>query len=100
MVVFIIMYDEFIWASFHKRKLIASSENELFNYVFWVISCVVLFILATSTGYFISPDGDGSGIPEMRTVLSGIPIYKYFSFNTLIAKMVGLFACLVGGKVM
>jgi len=54
--------------------------------------------LATSVGYFVTPDADGSGIPEMKTVLSGITIYKYFSFETLIAKMVGLYACLVAGK--
>ena len=96
--VFIIIFDEFIFATFRKRKLIASTDYPLFNYSFWVISCSILFIMATSTGYFISADGDGSGIPEMKTVLSGIAISRYFSFEALIAKMVGLFCCLVGGK--
>jgi hypothetical protein len=54
--------------------------------------------LATSVGYFISADADGSGIPEMKTVFSGINIYRYFSFNAFIGKTIGLFAGLVGGK--
>lgn len=55
-------------------------------------------LLATSAGYFISSDADGSGIPEMKTVLSGINIYRYFSFNAFIGKVLGLYAALVGGK--
>jgi chloride channel 2 len=92
------LYDEFVKASYSKRKLIASSNNEIFNYFFWVISCVLLFLLATSPGYFVTADADGSGIPEMKTVLSGITLYTYFSFKSLVAKMVGLYGCLVGGK--
>ncbi len=33
----------------------------------------------------------------MKTVLSGINIYRYFSFNAFIGKIIGLFAALVGG---
>jgi len=65
----------------------------------WVITAVILFLLASSVGYFITPNADGSGIPEMKTVLSGIPIYRYFSFDTLIAKMLGLWAVIAGGNI-
>lgn len=61
-------------------------------------SAIFLFMIATSVGYFISSDSDGSGIPEMKTVLSGIDIYRYFSFNAFIGKLIGLFSALVGGK--
>lgn len=95
--VFIILLDKFISVGVEKRKLIASSSNSLFNFIFWIVTAVLFFLLATSVGYFISADADGSGIPEMKTVLSGINIYRYFSFNAFVGKVVGLFAILVGG---
>ena len=33
----------------------------------------------------------------MKTVLSGVPIYKYFAFNAFVGKSFGLFCALVGG---
>ena len=62
-----------------------------------MISGIIFLLLATSVGYFISADADGSGIPEMKTVLSGMNIYRYFSFNALIGKVIGLFAAITGG---
>jgi hypothetical protein len=97
--IFIVCLDKIILLGIDKRKLIASSNNNFFNFLFWIISAVLLFLLATSVGYFISPDADGSGIPEMKTVLSGINIYRYFSFNAFLGKSIGLFAALVGGKI-
>lgn len=32
----------------------------------------------------------GSGIPETKTILQGVPLENYLSFRTLIAKLVGL----------
>lgn len=81
-----------------KRKMIALSGSSIFNFVFWIITSVAFFLIATSVGYFISADSDGSGIPEMKTVFSGINIYRYFSFNAFIGKVIGLFAALVGGN--
>ena len=33
----------------------------------------------------------------MKTVLSGVPIYRYFSFNAFIGKSLGIFAAIVSG---
>jgi H+/Cl- antiporter ClcA len=55
--------------------------------------------LATSPGHFISKEADGSGIPEVKTVLSGFNIFKYFSFEVFIAKIIGLYFSMVGGKI-
>ncbi len=94
---FLLLLDKLIVLGYEKRRQIASSENSIFNFIFWVGSAILFFLLATGVGYFISADADGSGIPEMRTVLSGINIYKYFSFNAFVGKVLGLFAILVGG---
>lgn len=95
--IFLVCLDKLITVGFTKRKLIASTDSSIFNFIFWVSSAVLFFILATSVGFFISPDADGSGVPEMKTVLSGVNKYNYFSFNAFIGKSLGLFAALVGG---
>lgn len=95
--IFILFLDKIIFWGFDKRREIASSESNLFNLIFWVITSILFFLLATSVGYFISSDADGSGVPEIKTVLSGINIYRYFSFNAAVAKVIGIFAILVGG---
>jgi len=96
--IFLLILDSMIAFGIDKRKkIISNPDMKVFNFLFWVISSIILFLIATSVGYFISPDADGSGTPEMKTVLAGINIYKYFSFNTMVAKSIGLLAALVGG---
>jgi H+/Cl- antiporter ClcA len=95
--VFLLIIDKIISLGYEKRREIASSENSIFNFIFWVGTAVILFLSATCVGYFISADADGDGIPEMRTVLSGMNISHYFSFNAMVGKILGLFAILVGG---
>jgi H+/Cl- antiporter ClcA len=36
----------------------------------------------------------GSGIPEMKTILRGVVLKEYLTFNTLVAKVVGLVSAL------
>lgn len=38
----------------------------------------------------LSVDAQGSGIPEVKTILSGINFYKYLSMKTLVAKVLGM----------
>lgn len=95
--IFVLILDKLISIGSTKRRIIANTSHPIFNFIFWVLSSILFFILATSVGYFISADADGSGIPEMKTVLSGVTKYRYFSFNAFIGKSLGLFAALVGG---
>ena len=94
---FLVFLDKLILISFRKRKIWANTSNSLLNYFIWVITSIFFILCATSVGYFITPDADGSGIPEMKTVLSGVPIYRYFSFNAFIGKSFGIFAAIVSG---
>ena len=95
--VFLIIYDNIINLGFEKRLLIASSSSSIFNFIFYFSTSILFVLLATSVGYFISPDADGSGIPEIKTVLSGIHIYRYFSFNAFIGKIIGLLGSILAG---
>ena len=94
---FFLFLDKLILVGFQKRKIWSDTKYPVLNYFIWVITAVIFILGGTSVGYFISADADGSGIPEMKTVLSGVPIYRYFSFNAFIGKSLGLFAVLVGG---
>jgi H+/Cl- antiporter ClcA len=80
------------------RLMLCSSSTPFLNFLLWVFSAVILLLIATSVGRFISPEADGSGIPEVKTVLSGIAIYRYFSVEAFIAKCLGLLAGIGGGK--
>ena len=79
--IFLVTLDSLIVYGIEKRKnMISNPDLKIFNLLFWVVSSVFFFLIATSVGFFISPDADGSGTPEMKTVLSGINIYKYLFF--------------------
>ena len=64
--------------------------------IIWVTITVLLTMVAASVGE-ISKDAEGSGIPEMKSILAGVNIYRYLSFRTTISKIVGLTAGLAAG---
>lgn len=39
----------------------------------------------------------GSGIPEVKTIMRGVPLNEYLTFRTLLAKVVGLSTALGSG---
>ena len=94
---FLVFLDKLILVSFKYRKIWANTSNSFLNYLIWVITSIFFILCATSVGYYITSDADGSGIPEMKTVLSGVPIYRYFSFKAFIGKSFGIFAAIVSG---
>lgn len=47
--------------------------------------------------FFYSGLPQGSGIPEMKTIMRGVVLKEYLTFRTLIAKTVGLTAALGSG---
>ena len=95
--IILLMIDFIISFAVDLRTMLCSSTFSSFNFIFWVVSCLLLMLAATSVGYFISADADGSGIPEVKTVLSGINIYRYFSLEAFIGKVIGLFSAVTAG---
>jgi H+/Cl- antiporter ClcA len=96
--VILFIMDIAIMYGIQLRADLCSLSTPFVNFILWVISAVLLLLMATSVGRFISPEADGSGIPEVKTVLSGIAIYRYFSVEAFIAKCIGLIAAISGGK--
>jgi chloride channel 2 len=69
----------------------------MYQFAIWVSLALFLTLIATSVGEYISKDAEGSGIPEMKSILAGVNIYRYLSFQTLIGKIIGLTAALSAG---
>lgn len=49
-------------------------------------------LISASIGRFVSKDAEGSGIPEMKSILAGVNIYRYLSFQALIGKIIGVWS--------
>lgn len=54
-------------------------------------------VIAVCCVYKISPNAAGSGIPEMKSILSGVVVSRYLSFRTYFAKVIGIVAALSSG---
>ena len=74
------------------RSYYSTTSCWLVNSIF--IYYLVLYFLFTNITFSHSL---GSGIPEMKTILRGVPLKEYLTFRTLIAKVIGLTATLGSG---
>ncbi|KAL6061604.1 Anion/proton exchange transporter [Balamuthia mandrillaris] len=85
--------------SLYRLQVYITSRVDIFvlNYAIWL--CYSLFFLTIAVGCveYISPHSSGSGIPEMKSILSGIVLQRYLSIRTFVAKVLGLIAAFAGG---
>ena len=47
--------------------------------------------------HYVSITAAGSGIPQVKTVLSGVPCYNFLNWKTLLAKYFGILASMASG---
>ena len=89
------------WGIDEMVSLILSMKNKLCDdvigswiggYAMWIFLCMFFMFISASIGEYISKDAEGSGIPELKSILSGVNIYRYLSFQALIGKIIGLWA--------
>lgn len=67
------------------------------NYWIWVPGAIVLVAIAVASVQFISKEAEGSGIPQVKAILSGITLSNMLSWKTLLAKIIGLTAFMSSG---
>ncbi|GFO05792.1 chloride channel protein [Plakobranchus ocellatus] len=60
------------------------------DWIFLTILGVVMAFLSFTMDFIIEKCQEGSGIPEMKTILRGVVLKEYLTFKTLVAKVVGL----------
>eukprot|EP01138_Halocafeteria_seosinensis_P009944 gb/GECG01010156.1/.p1 GENE.gb/GECG01010156.1/~~gb/GECG01010156.1/.p1 ORF type:complete len:904 (+),score=81.96 gb/GECG01010156.1/:1-2712(+) len=70
---------------------------DLFNYLLWIMWAFVFCIFALGAGHVITPLAEGSGIPQMKSVLAGTALDQYLSLRVLIAKIIGFTTAMTGG---
>lgn len=63
----------------------------------WVGYSLAFAFVAACVGRWISVDAEGSGIPEMKAILSGLKMPKYLSLQTLAGKVIGLISAYAAG---
>jgi hypothetical protein len=57
-------------------------------------------LLAASVGHLISPFADGSGLPQIKSILGGSPLRNFFGWPVMFAKAIGCFFGLAAGLTM
>ena len=67
------------------------------RYVLWVSYSALLVSMATLLTWGVSPTAVGSGIPEMKSILSGYRNPQLLTTKTFIAKALGLVLAIGGG---
>ena len=65
-------------------------------YAIWIGFALFFILIASAAGYF-NQYAEGSGIPEIKSILAGVYIFKYLSFRTLIWKIIGMIGSLSSG---
>ncbi|KAF0312673.1 Chloride channel protein 2 [Amphibalanus amphitrite] len=73
------------------------TTHPVLQYIAWVTLPISLILFSAGFVHIVSKSAVGSGIPEMKTILRGVPLDEYLTFRTLVAKVVGLTACLGSG---
>lgn len=62
-----------------RASIAASSNNFALGYLAWVLWTMGFAMLAGTCGHFVSKNAEGSGIPEMKAILSGTLLKDHVS---------------------
>ncbi|NXW91991.1 CLCKB protein, partial [Alopecoenas beccarii] len=68
------------------------------KYLSWTMYPVALTTFSTGFSQSITPHSGGSGIPELKTILTGVVLEDYLAIQNFGAKVVGLTCTLVSGS--
>ena len=78
---------------YYKKLLAFSVENIYISFIIWVAISIFFVSVGTSFGYFFTPDADGSGIPEIKAIISGVELPRFLLWRTFFLKAIGLICC-------
>uniref|UniRef100_A0A8C2E2R8 Chloride channel 2c n=1 Tax=Cyprinus carpio TaxID=7962 RepID=A0A8C2E2R8_CYPCA len=72
-------------------------NHVLLQYLAWVTYSLFLMCFAAGFANMVSIQATGSGIPETKTSLRGVMLQEYFTFRTLVSKVISL-TCVLGSE--
>ncbi|XP_072465102.1 chloride channel protein ClC-Kb-like isoform X2 [Notamacropus eugenii] len=73
-------------------------DNHLLRYLSWTVYPIALVSFSTGFSQSITPFSGGSGISEMKVILSGVVLEDYLDIKNFGAKVVGLTCTLASGS--
>ena len=91
------MVERGIYYLRYSRLQMSSTGIPFVDYLIWVISASICIVAAAACGDYISVDAQGSGIAEMKVVLSGVWLKNVLTLKTFIAKVIGLIFAVSSG---
>jgi chloride channel 2 len=80
-------------------RLALTSFSGIFfvDFMLWIAFSLAMVVLAGLVVQFVGPFSAGSGIPAMKSILSGVMLRHYLSFRTLLSKAVGIVCAYAAG---
>lgn len=80
-----------------RNYFVSLAGNFWGGYLVYLLHSMLFLGLALYFTQTIAPNAAGSGLPEMKCILSGLTLAKYLSRRTLIAKLLGITCGLSSG---
>nr|AAH37077.1 Chloride channel Ka [Mus musculus] len=82
----------------HKWLYREVGDGHLLRYLSWTVYPVALLSFSSGFSQSITPFSGGSGLPELKTMLSGVVLENYLDIKNFGAKVVGLSCTLATGS--
>ncbi|CAO2589803.1 Chloride channel protein ClC-Kb [Lemmus lemmus] len=82
----------------HKWLYREIGDGHLLRYLSWTVYPVALLSFSSGFSQSITPSSGGSGIPEVKTILSGVILEDYLDIKNFGAKVAGLCCTLATGS--
>ncbi|KAM6219807.1 chloride channel protein ClC-Ka-like isoform 2-T2 [Rhynchocyon petersi] len=82
----------------HKWLYREIGDSHLLRYLSWTVYPVALVSFSSGFSQSITPFSGGSGLPELKTILSGVILEDYLDIKNFGAKVVGLTCTLACGS--
>ncbi|XP_069730652.1 chloride channel protein ClC-Ka [Phaenicophaeus curvirostris] len=95
------MMDLLIYRLFEAHRWLYREVGDILvlKYLSWTIYPVALAVFSTGFSQSITPYSGGSGIPELKTILTGVVLEDYLAIQNFGAKVVGLTCTLACGSI-
>jgi len=85
-----VMLDFLTIYCFNIRLKFFQGEDGALAFFTFYISGFVFASITTSLGALVNPAVDGSGVPELKSIMSGANTYRYLDSNVFFAKFIGM----------
>ncbi|MGH0132428.1 UNVERIFIED_CONTAM: hypothetical protein FKN15_049816 [Acipenser sinensis] len=73
-------------------------DNMLLKFLSWTIYPIALTAFSTGFAQSVCPESAGSGVPEVKTILTGVVLEEYLTIKNFGAKVVGMTCTLAAGS--